>query len=70
MIMLIFLKLLIIFLFSYLLSALLLGALVEKLDVSVNLAPIYVVVALLPITYLMNHFVLVFGDKIKRGRRS
>ena len=60
----------IVYILQYLLSALLLGALVEKLDVSVNLAPIYVVVALLPITYLMNHFVLVFGDKIKRGRRS
>lgn len=57
----------IVYVLQYLLSALCLGVLVEKLGVSVNLAPICVVVALLPITYLMNHFVLLFGAKAKGG---
>lgn len=47
-----------IYLIQYLISALFLGVLVEKLGVSINLAPIYMVVLLLPITYLMNRFIL------------
>lgn len=59
----------IVYILQYFLSALFLGTLVEKLGVGVNLAPIYVVVALLPITYLMNHFVLLFSAQKKGGRK-
>lgn len=55
----------IIYVLQYLISALFLGVLVEVFGISVNIAPIYVVVALLPITYLMNWFFLNTKSKTK-----
>jgi putative flippase GtrA len=58
----------IVYVIQYLISALFLGALIEKWGVSVNLAPFYVIVALLPITYLMNRVVLTLTSKTKAVR--
>lgn len=56
----------IVYVIQYLLSALLLGALVEVFGVSVNLAPIFVIIALFPIAYLMSRFVLTPDAKKNR----
>lgn len=58
----------IVYVIQYLLSALLLGVLVEIFAVSVKLAPIFVIVALFPITYLISRFILQPDAKIKEMR--
>ncbi|WP_313311926.1 GtrA family protein [Pulveribacter sp.] len=59
----------IVYVVQYLISALLLGVLVEVLGINVTFAPIFVVVASLPLTYLMNRFVLNSGIK-EKGRKN
>ena len=58
----------VVYVIQYLLSALFLGVLVEMFGINANFAPIFVVVALLPITYLMSRFVLNPDTKTKKIR--
>ena len=46
---------------NYVLSALLLGLLVEYLQLNESIAPLFVVVSIIPITYVLNKIVLIRG---------